>query len=116
MDLVKAYKYFSEERIKMIKSLADTDQTLEKMKKNLKQLENEKASEDKITMRKNLINLYQASGDKTREELDIYFEAAESIKAIIALKNHVKTKGCDLYWELENVLSPALKEWVYGKE
>lgn len=117
MDLVRAYKFLSDKRIELIKEIAENDQLLIKTEKELKkEKQKEKPLELWIEGCEKEIEWYKECDKEYRELLDVYFEASESIKAIIALKNHVKTKGYDLYWELEGILSPVLKEWVYGKE
>jgi hypothetical protein len=116
MDLVKAYNFLSEERITMIKSLSFAEEQLGKKERELKKLKKNKAPYYEIESCERIIENYKDYNNNLRKLLDVYFEAAESIKAMIALKNHLKTKGCDLYWELEGILSPVLKEWIYGKE
>lgn len=116
MDLINTYRYLSEERITMIKSLSIAEEQLGKKEKELKKLKKNKAPYYELESCERIINNYKDYGNNLRKLLDVYFEAAESIKAMIALKKLCENKHYDLYFELKDILSPVLREEIYGKE
>lgn len=116
MNLVKAYNYLSEERIKLIKEHSEIDRIIEKKDRELTKLKRQKASEYDIESCKKVIEVFSNDAYKIRELLDVYFAAVESIKAMIALKRLCENKQYDVYFELKEILSPALREEIYGEE
>ena len=120
MNLFGAYNHFCEERITLIKDLADIEQELKKYEREYNKAVKEKASDYDIETLKKLIEMSEKNGDEIREILDFYFAAAEAIRFVINLRKNIRSKEFNP-WQLflpqnDKILGTSLKVVIYGKE